>query len=148
MTDGSTNLLLSDDESLSDIDLSAWREKVRKDGSAFIDLCVETGLCPDVWSLYEWSNWLTPISVGHKRFDTMFYICCLEKQPKVVLDYTEVTTLKVRFFFPLEFFFSSIFSFSSLFHFHLYFIFEVVHIFGNVGRTYSRKGVFSTSTSV
>ena len=30
VTDGSTNLLLSDDESLSDIDLSAWREKVRE----------------------------------------------------------------------------------------------------------------------
>lgn len=75
-------------------DLTAWREKVRKDGSAFIDLCLEIGLCPDIWSLYEWSNWLTPISVGHKRFDTMFYVCCLEKQPKVVLDQTEVTTLK------------------------------------------------------
>ena len=78
----------------SGLDLSAWREKVRKSGAAFIDLCVETGLCPDVWSLYEWSNWLTPISVGHKRFDTMFYVCCLEKLPKVVLDQTEVTTLK------------------------------------------------------
>ena len=77
------------------VDLSSWREKVRKDGSAFIDLCLETGLCPDLWLLKEWSNWLTPISVGHKRFDTMFYICSLEKQPKVVLDQTEVTTLKV-----------------------------------------------------
>ena len=76
------------------LDLSSWREKVRKSGAAFIDLCLETGLCPDVWSLYEWSNWLTPISVGHKRFDTMFYVCCLEKLPKVVLDQTEVTTLK------------------------------------------------------
>ena len=77
------------------LDLSVWREKVRKDGAAFIDLCVEAGLCPDLWLLKEWSNWLTPISVGHKRFDTMFYVCCLEKQPKVVLDQTEVTTLKV-----------------------------------------------------
>ena len=77
------------------LDLSVWREKVRKDGSAFIDLCIEAGLCPDLWLLNEWSNWLTPISVGHKRFDTMFYICCLDKQPKVVLDQTEVTVLKV-----------------------------------------------------
>jgi nucleoside diphosphate-linked moiety X motif protein 19 len=83
------------------LDLSVWREKVRKDGSAFIDLCVETGLCPDLWLLKEWSNWLTPISVGHKRFDTMFYMCCLDKQPKVVLDQTEVTTLKVCVIFVL-----------------------------------------------
>lgn len=86
----------SDSELINnDVDLSSWREKVRKDASSFIDLCRETGLCPDLWSLYEWSNWLTPISVGHKRFDTAFYLCCLEKQPKVVLDHTEVTTLKV-----------------------------------------------------
>lgn len=77
-------------------DLSLWREKVHKDANAFIDLCIETELCPDLWSLYEWMNWLTPISVGHKRFDTMFYICCVENQPKVVLDNSEVTTLKVN----------------------------------------------------
>ena len=81
-------------DSPSSGDLSVWREKVRNDASSFIDLCLELGLCPDIWSLYEWSNWLTPISVGHKRFDTMFYVCCLENQPKVVLDNTEVTTLK------------------------------------------------------
>ena len=83
------NILLSDAED-SKVDFSAWREKVRNDADAFIDLCAETGLCPDLWSLYEWSDWLTPISVGHKRFDTMFYLCCLEKQPKVVLDNKEV----------------------------------------------------------
>ena len=79
----------------ADVDLSVWREKVRSDAGSFIQLCEKTGLCPDLWSLFEWSNWLTPISVGHKRFDTIFYVCCLEKQPKVVLDHSEVTTLKV-----------------------------------------------------
>ncbi|RWS06891.1 Nucleoside diphosphate-linked moiety X motif 19-like protein, partial [Dinothrombium tinctorium] len=78
----------------TEVDLATWREKVREDPAAFIDLCLETKLCPDVWSLYEWWNWLTPISVGHKRFDTMFYVCCLERQPKVVLDNSEITTLK------------------------------------------------------
>ncbi|XP_074594561.1 acyl-coenzyme A diphosphatase NUDT19-like [Brevipalpus obovatus] len=78
----------------TDIDLSAWRNKTRHNGSAFLELCSELNLCPDIWSLYEWWDWLTPISVGHKRFDTMFYLCCLDKQPEVVIDNAEVTNLK------------------------------------------------------
>lgn len=85
---------LSDRDNVN-VDLSTWRDKVRKDASSFIDLCLETNLCPNLWSLYEWWNWLTPTSVGHKRCDTMFYVSFLEVEPKVVLDNEEVTTLKV-----------------------------------------------------
>lgn len=85
---------LSDRDNVS-VDLSAWRDKVRKDANSFLDLCMETNLCPNLWSLYEWWNWLTPTSVGHKRCDTMFYVSFLEIEPKVVLDNEEVTTLKV-----------------------------------------------------
>jgi len=84
---------LSDQDDLK-INLSDWREKVRNDASTFIELCLELKKCPDIWSLYEWSNYLTPTSVGHKRFDTMFYICCLESIPKVIIDNREVTNLK------------------------------------------------------
>lgn len=84
---------LSDRDNVN-VDLSAWRDRVRKDAGSFLDLCLETNLCPNLWSLYEWWNWLTPTSVGHKRCDTMFYICFLELEPKVVLDNEEVTTLK------------------------------------------------------
>lgn len=84
---------LSDQDNVS-VDLSAWRDRVRKDAGAFLDLCLETNLCPNLWSLYEWWNWLTPTSVGHKRCDTMFYVSFLELEPKVVLDNEEVTTLK------------------------------------------------------
>lgn len=85
---------LSDRDNVN-VDLSAWRDRVRKDAGSFIDLCLETNLCPNLWSLYEWWNWLTPTSVGHKRCDTMFYVSFLEVEPKVVLDNEEVTTLKV-----------------------------------------------------
>uniref|UniRef100_A0A6G1SKA5 Nucleoside diphosphate-linked moiety X motif 19, mitochondrial n=1 Tax=Aceria tosichella TaxID=561515 RepID=A0A6G1SKA5_9ACAR len=84
---------LSDRDNVN-VDLSAWRERVRKDAASFLDLCFETNLCPNLWSLYEWWNWLTPTSVGHKRCDTMFYVSFLEVEPKVVLDNEEVTTLK------------------------------------------------------
>ncbi|KFM82169.1 Nucleoside diphosphate-linked moiety X motif 19, mitochondrial, partial [Stegodyphus mimosarum] len=78
----------------ADIDLVAWQEKIRKDPLAFTDFCLEANVCPDIWSLHEWWDWLTPTSVGHRRYDTMFYVCCLEKQPDVVLDHSEVITLK------------------------------------------------------
>lgn len=87
---------LSDRDNVN-VDLSAWRDRVRKDAGSFLDLCLETNLCPNLWSLYEWWNWLTPTSVGHKRCDTMFYVSFLEVEPKVVLDNEEVTTLKVSF---------------------------------------------------
>lgn len=77
-----------------DIDLAAWQEKIRKDPLAFTEFCLEANVCPDIWSLHEWWDWLTPTSVGHRRYDTMFYVCCLEKQPDVVLDHSEVITLK------------------------------------------------------
>lgn len=49
---------------------------------------------PDVWSLSEWSNWLTPASLS-KRFDTMFYLCFLDNEPTVLHDEKEMTHSKV-----------------------------------------------------
>lgn len=89
------NLVPLSDQDDVKINLSNWREKVRNDPTAFVQLCLKLNQCPDIWSLYEWSNWLTPISVGHKRFDTIFYVCCLENIPKVIIDNREVTNLKV-----------------------------------------------------
>nr|XP_027196737.1 nucleoside diphosphate-linked moiety X motif 19-like isoform X1 [Dermatophagoides pteronyssinus] len=73
-------------------DLNEWRQKIRSDSGQFIQLCDQLKMVPNVWSLYEWSNWLTPISVGHRRFDTMFYVCCFEQKPPVFVDNAEVTT--------------------------------------------------------
>ena len=49
---------------------------------------------PDVWSLSEWSNWLTPANLP-RRYDTLFYTCFLEKEPAVLLDGKEMTHSKV-----------------------------------------------------
>lgn len=68
-----------------------WQLKVRKDPKAFFDLCHHLRLVPNIWSLYEWSDWLTPVSVGHRRFDTIFYVCCLQRVPKVMVDNAEIT---------------------------------------------------------
>ena len=46
---------------------------------------------PDIWSLREWSNWLTPSSFGRKRFDTMFYICAMDCLPFIKHDEKEMS---------------------------------------------------------
>lgn len=76
------------------VDIHMWQEKIHNDPYMFLDLCLETHMCPDIWSLYEWSDWLTPSSVGHRRYDTMFYLCCLPRQPDVLLDKGEVTVMR------------------------------------------------------
>ena len=50
---------------------------------------------PDVWSLYEWNNWFTPPGFG-KRFDTAFFLCCMEHMEHVSEDAKEVSKAFVR----------------------------------------------------
>ncbi|XP_076323349.1 acyl-coenzyme A diphosphatase NUDT19-like isoform X4 [Tachypleus tridentatus] len=80
------------------VEIAQWKQKLKKNPFSFIDLCLECKICPDLWSLYEWSSWLTPTFFGHKRFDTMFYICFIEKLPEIMLDESEVVTFIVMIF--------------------------------------------------
>lgn len=65
--------------------IDEWRKKVDKDAGEFLRMCQELQMVPDVWSLYEWSNWLTPLR-STRRFDTSFFICCIQGQPHVSED--------------------------------------------------------------
>ncbi|UYV83698.1 NUDT19 [Cordylochernes scorpioides] len=74
--------------------MEAWRERVHQDPASFAELCLQCGMCPNIWALREWWNWLTPVSVGHRRYDTMFYYCGLAKTPRASVDRQEVTVMK------------------------------------------------------
>ena len=100
---------------VTSIDLTEWQHRVRNDSSAFMELCDTLHLVPDVWSLYEWSDWLTPVSVGHRRFDTIFYICCMKKHPSVRVDNAEVVKPIVSAFSKLQISFS-FFNSSGVYH--------------------------------
>ena len=76
------------------IDMKLWQKKIHDNPVCFADFCLEIGLCPDIWSLKEWWNWLTPEALGHKRFDTMFYVCCLDTLPRAFSDENEVSKLE------------------------------------------------------
>lgn len=78
----------SDPEELKD-----WQVKVHKDPRYFIELFQVLNLIPDLKSLHPWWNWLTPPTVGHKRFDTMFYIICLDSIPQYRSDESEVSSI-------------------------------------------------------
>lgn len=78
-------------ESLSGIDLKDWQKRVHVDASVFHELMAELNMCPDVWRLKEWWNWLTPATPGHKRFDTMFYVATMNEVPVVNSDNNEVS---------------------------------------------------------
>ena len=61
-----------------------------KENEIFNSSCRELGVVPDIWCLREWSNWLTPVSMG-RRFDTMFYMCILDDQPYIEHDEKETS---------------------------------------------------------
>lgn len=80
--------------------LVEWRQRVTADPMQFLGLCSDLGIVPDVWSLYDWSNWLTPPVPGNikkkwTRFDTAFYLCCLKDLPCVAEDASETVHHKV-----------------------------------------------------
>ncbi|CAB3362426.1 Hypothetical predicted protein [Cloeon dipterum] len=66
--------------------------KFNSDSSSnkFYELCAQLKCFPDVWSLIEARNWLTP-AFFKKRFDTVFFICCLDQTPPVQIDRGEIS---------------------------------------------------------
>ena len=73
--------------------INDWQKRVHIDANVFCDLFRTYNIVPDVWSLKEWWNWLTPAIPGHKRFDTMFYVCCLDSMPDYNSDDNEVSLI-------------------------------------------------------
>ncbi|KAM6123940.1 LOW QUALITY PROTEIN: acyl-coenzyme A diphosphatase NUDT19 [Phoenicopterus ruber ruber] len=64
-------------------ELSEWRRRVQEDPACFLQLCRHLGCVPNIWALQEWSNWhpVGRAGRGGRRYDTAFYLCCLEKRP-------------------------------------------------------------------
>lgn len=87
-------------------EFETWREKVDKDASQFIKMCKTFNIVPDIWSLGEWANWLTPVSFARKasktdegskrRYDTAFFICLLDSIPDALHDDKETVHLQVQ----------------------------------------------------
>lgn len=66
------------------------------DATKFIKLCEQLDVVPDIWSLYEWSVWLTPTWKRTKRFETVFYLVGVDEQPDINVENDEVQNSWVR----------------------------------------------------
>lgn len=95
---------------LRNFDVESWQKKVYSDASNFLKLCEELNVVPDLWSLHEWSAWLTPTFKRSKRwisqnlfkfhlvykifsffrFETVFYLVGVNEQPDIQVQNDEV----------------------------------------------------------
>jgi nucleoside diphosphate-linked moiety X motif 19, mitochondrial len=86
--------------------LDKWRIKIQNDSSQFINMFLDLNLIPDIMSLHEWSNWLTPIN-EKVRFNTFFFICFLKDCPKqnsLSINKDEIESLEVSCkYIPIKF---------------------------------------------
>lgn len=69
-------------------------ESKQKADETFFEMCARLECFPDVWALREARNWLTP-AFFPKRFDTVFFVCCLDHTPPVNIDQLEISDYKV-----------------------------------------------------
>lgn len=82
---------------VSENELQNWQTRVHNDAREFYTLCESFNCYPDLWSLHEWSNWLTPTYFIGRRYDTVFYLACISAIPQTICEITEMEDLKVRF---------------------------------------------------
>ncbi|XP_033330288.2 acyl-coenzyme A diphosphatase NUDT19 isoform X1 [Megalopta genalis] len=87
-SDWAQNVEIPEDE------VQAWQKRVHNDATEFYSLCQNFGCYPDLWSLYEWSNWLTPTCYRSSRFDTVFYMACMQEPPETVCEASEIEDSK------------------------------------------------------
>ncbi|ELT87307.1 hypothetical protein CAPTEDRAFT_220053 [Capitella teleta] len=89
-------LIHKSEQAIDADELKSWRKVVHNDASKFVDCCEQLGVIPDVWSLHEWSDWLTPTHMPEmhnlRRFDTAFYLCCMDHQPALNECDQEITS--------------------------------------------------------
>jgi nucleoside diphosphate-linked moiety X motif protein 19 len=77
--------------------LREWQDRIRKDSSQFVDMCLEHEVVPDLYGLHEWANWVTPIHEKF-RFNTFFFTCFLNENLEAFdlkIDSNEIESLNV-----------------------------------------------------
>ncbi|XP_037959769.1 nucleoside diphosphate-linked moiety X motif 19-like [Teleopsis dalmanni] len=72
-----------------DFDRVYWQNLIHNDAKQFIQLCKKLQVVPDLWCLYEWSVWRSPMT-SPRKFDTVFYFVGLDQLPNLLLEPTEV----------------------------------------------------------
>ncbi|XP_076030269.1 acyl-coenzyme A diphosphatase NUDT19-like isoform X2 [Oratosquilla oratoria] len=71
-----------------------WQKAVHKNDTQFLQMFLELGGCPDIWSLNQWQGWLTPTTFESRRFDTAFYIAFVDSIPTGRADNIEISHMQ------------------------------------------------------
>ncbi|XP_063701535.1 acyl-coenzyme A diphosphatase NUDT19-like [Culicoides brevitarsis] len=61
-------------------DILKFQQQVHDHEMTFLQLCQQLNVVPDVFSLFEWSCWLTPTTFPSRRFLTAFFLCTINEQ--------------------------------------------------------------------
>lgn len=80
-------------------ELKSWHHIVKNDSNKFLEMCLKLNLVPDIFSLHEWTNWITPVHEKH-RFNTFFFTCFLPQIPSddcLDINRNEINSLEVVF---------------------------------------------------
>ena len=78
---GKRDTLIGEADLPSKSEVQNWRTIVRNNPLEFYNMCLELEAVPQLNSLYEWSNWLSPVMMP-KRFDVMFFLTALTELPR------------------------------------------------------------------
>ncbi|MEM6537722.1 MAG: NUDIX domain-containing protein [Pseudomonadota bacterium] len=70
---------------------SEWRKKSDNDASVFLDLIQQENLCLHADELTLFAHWSPPPGVGHRRFDTRFFIAKAPAGQEIEQDGVETT---------------------------------------------------------
>ncbi|XP_043241266.1 nucleoside diphosphate-linked moiety X motif 19-like [Amphibalanus amphitrite] len=73
-----------------------WRPLVQRRPAELLRLARELAVAPDVWSLHEWSAWLTPVAVPGHRHDAAFFVASVPDRPPCCEDQTETEHVEWR----------------------------------------------------
>lgn len=65
---------------LRENEIISYQQQVHDREITFLQLCQQLSVVPDVFSLFEWSVWLTPTFFAARRFETAFFICSVDEQ--------------------------------------------------------------------
>lgn len=71
--------VMANESLIKDIRQGDWQSRVSSDANIFIDLLSQYRLSPDLSSLHEWSEWLSPPFIS-RRFHTAFFVRFVERQ--------------------------------------------------------------------
>jgi nucleoside diphosphate-linked moiety X motif protein 19 len=76
-------------------DIPLWQHKIHNNHESLMQFCDHFNLVPNIYTIFEWSVWLTP-TFYPKRFETAFFLVTLNNIPPCYAESNEVQDYSVK----------------------------------------------------